>query len=105
MTRDAATTGPVNLAEAITSYTGHGLAITPVRRNAKAGYLKGWSRPGHAATPADFRLDDNIRVLNGTAYKDGYFLHDIDIDANTDAARLIVERLLPRTGLALRTPD
>lgn len=55
------------------------------------------------STPAspwllDYRPADNVGVLNGSEPLHGWFFHDVDIDANSDGARLIVERLLPPTG-------
>jgi len=94
---------PTTAAEAIKFYQDHGLPVTPVRPGDKAGSQKGWSAPDYRATSKDFRLDDNVGVLNGTQPAgspklEGWYFHDVDIDANSDAARLIVERLLPPTG-------
>lgn len=91
---------PTTLAEAVAFYAEFGLPVTPVRPGDKKGYKKGWSLPGHSATLADFRAADNVGVLNGTAHEPepDWFFHDVDIDANSDAARRIVERLLPPTG-------
>ncbi|HXG90323.1 MAG TPA: virulence-associated E family protein [Vicinamibacterales bacterium] len=95
-------TSPTNSAEAIEFYRGYGLRSTPVRPGEKAGYKSGWSKPGHSCTAKDFKLDDNIGIINGTQPNGpeyaSYYFHDVDIDANSDAARLIVERLLPETG-------
>lgn len=89
---------PTDLASALTFYKAYGLPVTPVRPGQKAGRLDGWSKPGHSATPADFRAGDNIGVLNGTEPTAGLYLHDGDLDVKTPAARLIFERLLPPTG-------
>lgn len=88
---------PTNLEEAVAFYIGLGLAVTPVRPNTKRG-MDGWSKPGRRWTRADFRLGDNVGVLNGVEPRPGWFFYDIDIDANTDAARTVVERFLPKTG-------
>jgi hypothetical protein len=92
---------PTNLAQAFDFYTALKLPVTPVRRGAKEGYKDGWSKrgPGTGESLSNFRLDDNIGVLNGTeSIEPEWFFHDIDIDANSDAARQIVEQLLPPTG-------
>ena len=91
-------TGPKNLTDALAFYAQHNLKVTPVARGAKSGRLKGWSAPGHNATPADFHLGDNIAVLNGTDVGDGWYFHDVDLDLNSDGARKIARRLLPATG-------
>ena len=91
-------TFPTTLAEAIDFYPRLGLAVTPVAHGDKEGRLKGWSKPNHSAAPNDFRVNDNIGVLNGTQAEEGWFFHDVDIDANSDGARRIVERLCPPTG-------
>lgn len=89
---------PTNLQEAIAFCAAHGLSVTPVAQGDKNGYLKGWSQPGHSAKPSDFRVDDNIGVLNGTEpCGDGYFFHDVDIDAPSAVERRIVRHLLPPT--------
>ena len=93
--------GPTTLAEAFAFYTALGLPVTPLRRGTKEGYKRGWSKRelGSGENLSDFRLDDNIGVLNGTeSIEAEWFFHDVDIDANSNAARLIVERLLPPTG-------
>lgn len=89
---------PTTLREALDFYLEARLPVTPVKPGAKGGYLIGWSRPGHSAAPSDFRLNDNIGPLNGTEPEPGLFFHDIDIDADSDAARSIVAQLLPPTG-------
>lgn len=93
---------PTTLTEGIAFYGEHTVAITPVRRGEKKGYRKGWSQPGHSSTASDFKADDNIGGLNGTPVPamPGFSFYDVDIDANSDAARLIVRRLLPQTGWA-----
>jgi hypothetical protein len=99
---------PTNLTEALGFYADHGLPVTPVKPGDKKGYKKGWSIPGHGAALADFRKDDNVGVLNGTQPKDiegGWCFNDVDIDANSDPARLIVERLLPPTGWRYGRPS
>jgi hypothetical protein len=94
------THSPTDLPEALAFYAALGIPVTPGRPGDKAGYKKGWSAPGHCATVADFRLDDNIGILNGTepTIDPGWFYHDVDIDENSDAARRIVQRLSPDTG-------
>ncbi len=87
---------PTNLEEAIRFYADHHLPVTPVK--GKDGYLKGWSQPGHSATPTQFKIGDNIGVLNGTQPEPGWYFYDVDIDANSDAARRIVELMTPPTG-------
>lgn len=89
---------PTSLDEAVAFYAALGLPVTPVKRGDKEGRKKGWSQPGHNTAPDDFRPDDNIGVLNGTQPGEGWYFHDVDIDKNSDAARLIVKRLLPDTG-------
>src|SRR5262249_12670589 len=97
---------PTNLAEAFAFYTDYNFRLTPVHQGAKDGYKKDWSKPDtNAATLTDFRADDNVGVLNGTQPMEGWFNHDIDIDANSDAARDIVKRLLPPTGWRYGRPS
>ena len=89
---------PTNLTEALAFFNAHSLPVTPVRRSDKKARVKGWSQPGHNAEPSVFRLDDNVGVLNGTQPTPGWFFHDVDLDANSDEARLIASRVLPPTG-------
>lgn len=91
---------PTTLAEALAFYAAHGLPVTPVKAGGKDGYKTGWSKrePGTGESPSDFRLTDNVGVLNGTEPAADWYFHDVDIDANSDMARQIVERLLPPTG-------
>jgi len=89
---------PATLPDAIAFYTKLGFAVTAVARGAKSGYIKGWSQPNHAATAADFRALDNIALLNGVEHSNGKFNADVDLDANSNEARLIARRLLPPTG-------
>ena len=89
---------PTNVVEAIPFYAEHKLRVTPVRADEKKGRINGWSQPGHNAAPGDFRVDDNIGVLNGTEVEDGYCFYDVDIDTDHTAARRVVEQLLPPTG-------
>ena len=90
--------GPTTQAEALAFYAARNLAVTPVRPTEKKGRLTGWSAVGHSATLKDFRPGDNIGVLNGTMPGDDWRFYDVDIDANSDRARHIVEKLLPATG-------
>ncbi len=85
---------PTNLEEAIRFYAAHNMPVTPTKRGAKSGYITGWSQLGHSATPAQFKIGDNIAVLNGTQLEPEWFFYDVDIDANSNAARRIVELLL-----------
>lgn len=89
---------PTNQSEALAFYKHFNIPVTPVKPSEKNGRLKGWSANKQGASLQDFRPGDNIGVLNGTLHGESWFLHDIDIDANTDAARRIVETLLPPTG-------
>ena len=89
---------PTAPAEAIVFYEAHRLPVTPVKQGDKAGRLPRWSQPGHGAKASDFRLGESVGVLNGTQPIEGWFFHDVDIDAKLDAARLVVKRLLPQTG-------
>lgn len=91
---------PTTQREAVAFYTALGFAVTPVRKNAKSGYITGWSQPNHRAAAGDFKSDDNVGVINGSGASigDGWRLYDVDIDANTDAARAVVEALMPPTG-------
>src|SRR4051812_22341718 len=57
---------PTTLKEALDFYAKQGLAVTPVAQGTKQGRKKGWAKPGHRAGAADFKLTDNIAVLNGT---------------------------------------
>jgi hypothetical protein len=96
-----AVASPTTLAEALDFYERHGVPVTPVRPGEKKGYRKGWSMSGHGSASADFRLNDNVGVLNATKVttrEPYYYFHDVDIDANSNAARSIVEQLLPPTG-------
>src|SRR4051812_12753701 len=89
---------PTDLSSAIAFYTAFNIPITPVRPGDKAGRLEGWSKPGHNAAPTDFKIGNNIGVLNGTEPIDGWFFHDVDLDVKTEAGRTLLQRLLPPTG-------
>ena len=97
-TPDRVPGSPTNVAEAVAFFAAHSLARTPVRHGDRKGRLRGWSQPGHDANPSLFRPVDNVGVLNGTQPTAGWFFHDVDLDANSDAARIIAYRLLPSTG-------
>lgn len=95
---------PLTQADALAFYAALKIPVTPVRANEKRGRLTGWSIQRDGAPISDFRPGDNIGVLNGTLVDDYYF-HDVDIDANTEAARYIVEALLPPTGWRYGRPS
>lgn len=94
----AAPPPPTNQAEALAFYAAYHLPVTPVRPAEKKGRLSGWSTNSRGAQPSDFRPGDNVGVLNGTSPTADWFFHDVDIDANSDQARQVVEALLPPTG-------
>jgi len=96
---------PTSLIEALYFYSALGFPVTPVRPGEKAGYLKGWSQQGQGAKPSEFRADDNVSLLNGSQQSPGRYHIDVDIDANSNGARLIVERLLPSTGWRYGRPS
>jgi hypothetical protein len=89
---------PTCQSEALEFYAAYNLPVTPVRAGDKAGRLSGWSQIGHNATAAEFRPGNNVGILNGTSPTPGYRFYDVDIDANSDAARRVVILLLPPTG-------
>jgi hypothetical protein len=88
--------GPTNLVEALEFYAAAKLPVTPVKPGDKSGRIKGWSNSKGAA-PSDFRVGENVGVLNGTEPLPEWFFYDVDIDANSNGARSIVEDLLPPT--------
>lgn len=101
----AAVSAPTNQAEALKFYATLRLPVTPVRATEKKGRLTGWSQNSSGATPEEFRPGDNVGVLNGTCPGKDWYFHDVDIDANTDQARQIIEALLPPTGWRYGRPS